>query len=87
MEAKLSPAQAKGILGVLRGIISDPSGSPSSKRVIVMAFSILVGVGYFADLFYGMTVDKTMVDAIMYIIIAGLGITGAEKFAPAAPAE
>jgi hypothetical protein len=48
---------------------------------------VLVCVGYIANLFWDHTVDQFMFDAMMYIVIASLGITGAEKFAPKAPTE
>jgi hypothetical protein len=40
-----------------------------------------------ANLFWDYTVDQFMFDAVMYIVIASLGITGAEKFAPKPPTD
>lgn len=70
------------IVDYLKGIVADGNGVPSSKRVISIVFAILIGVGYCANLFYGYKVDDNLLDAVMMIVIAGLGFTGVEKFAP-----
>ena len=72
----------KRIKEYLKGIMADSHGNPSSKRVVTMIATILMVVGYTANLFWDYTVDQFMFESIMYIVIAGLGITGAEKFAP-----
>ena len=77
----------KKVLDYLKGIVADSHGTPSSKRLISLLFAILIGVGYVANLFYGYKVDDNILDAVMMVVIAGLGFTGVEKFAPrAAPA-
>ena len=68
-------------------MLADGKGNPSSKRWIALVAMILVCVGYVANLFWDYTVEQFMFDAVMYIVIASLGITGAEKFAPKAPTE
>lgn len=75
--------KVKGALEFIKGIISDTQGMPSSKRLIILTFSLLLGVGYCSNLFYGLQVDKELLDAVVYIVVAGLGVTGFEKFAPA----
>lgn len=77
----------KNILGYLKGIMSDSNGSPSSKRLVTLLATILVAVGYIANLFWDYTVEQFMFESMMYIVIAGLGITGAEKFAPKSPTD
>lgn len=67
--------------------MQDGSGSYSSKRLVTMLATILVAVGYIANLFWDYTVEQFMFESMMYIVIAGLGITGAEKFAPKAPVD
>lgn len=69
----------------LKGLLQDPNGSPSSKRFIVILCAILMAVGFLANLFGGYTVEEFMFNAVMYIVIGGMGITGVEKFAPKAP--
>ena len=70
------------IVGYVKGILADSHGSPSSKRVISVGFALLIAVGYIANLFYGKHIDDNILDAVMMIVIAGLGFTGVEKFAP-----
>jgi hypothetical protein len=71
----------KAVVDYLKGILSDSSGLPSSKRVISILFAILIGIAFVANLFGGSAVADNILDAVMLIVIAGLGITGAEKFA------
>ena len=65
----------------LKGIMADSSGNPSSKRVVTLLATLMMIIGYFANLFWDFTVDQFIYESIMYVVIAGLGITGAEKFA------
>jgi hypothetical protein len=74
----------KKAVDYLKGILADSHGSPSSKRVISVVFALLIGIGYVANLFWGYHVDDNLLDAVMMIVIAGLGFTGVEKFAPRA---
>ncbi len=71
----------------LHELISDANGSPSTKRLIIILCTILMATGYIANLFWGYTVEEFMFNAIMYVIIGGMGITGVEKFAPKAPTD
>ena len=66
-----------------KGILADGKGFPSSKRVITFLFSLLMAVAFIANLFYGYNIDAKLLDSVMYIVIAGFGFTGIEKFAPA----
>jgi len=52
----------------------------SSKRVVTVLAFILCGVAFISDLYWGFKVDKASFDAMMYIVIAGLGFTASEKF-------
>ena len=72
----------KNVLGYIKGILSDSHGNPSSKRVVSVLFAVLIGVAFCANLFYGLQVSDNILDAVMLITVAGLGITGMEKFAP-----
>lgn len=76
-----------GVINYIKGMMADGKGSPSSKRWIAMIAMILVCVGYISNLYWDYTVDEFIFNAVMYIVIASLGITGAEKFAPKAPTE
>jgi hypothetical protein len=75
------------VLDYIKGILADGSGAPSSKRVISVIFSILIGAAFVANLGWGLTIDDNILDAVMIVVVAGLGITGIEKFAPRKPQE
>lgn len=74
----------KAVLDYIKGILADGNGSPSSKRIISIVFAILIGVAFVANLFWGYAIADNILDAVMLVVIAGLGITGIEKFAPKA---
>ena len=55
-------------------------GSLSSKRVITLLAFIMCSIAFMADLFTNYTVKDAMFDAMIYLVIAGLGFTASEKF-------
>jgi hypothetical protein len=64
-------------------MVSDgDNGSVSSKRVITLLAFILCGVSFMLDQIMGLKADPRLFDAMMYIVVAGLGFTASEKFAP-----
>ena len=69
------------ILAYLKGIMGDSDGSPSSKRFISVGCVFLVAIAFCGSLFYGLKVEDNVLNTVMAIAIAGLGMTGAEKFA------
>lgn len=72
----------KAIVDYIKGMLADGHGNPSSKRIIATLFAVLIAVGFIANVFYGYKIDDNILDAVMVITVAGLGITGIEKFAP-----
>jgi hypothetical protein len=63
-------------------MVSDgENGSVSSKRVITLLAFILCGVSFMLDQIMGYKADPKLFDAMMYIVVAGLGFTASEKFA------
>lgn len=68
-------------------VLQDSNGTYSSKRMVTVLAVVLITIGYIANLFWDYTVEQFMFESIMYIVIAGLGITGAEKFAPKSPTQ
>lgn len=62
----------------------DDATAISSKRVVTFLAFLLCAVGFLADLFFEFTITAAIFDSMMYIVIAGLGFTGLEKFAPKA---
>lgn len=72
------------MLSNLKGMLADSHDSTmlSTKRVIVFLAFIAIIVSYFVDQFTTHKVSTGLFESMMWIVIAGLGITGVEKFAP-----
>ncbi len=76
------------IMNILYNILSDETKTNiSSKRVVTMLAFVLFAIGFIAELFWNYSVKPAMLEAVMYIIIAGLGFTASEKFASKAGKE
>jgi hypothetical protein len=71
------------LVSIFQSTISDDG--ISSKRVVTFLAFIFCSIAFFADLFFGLKVDKNLYDGMMYIAIAGLGVTASEKFASKPP--
>lgn len=69
----------------IKKILADNGDNPSMKRVVTMICALLIATGYIANLFWRFTIDEFIFNSVMYIVIAGFGFTGVEKFAPKAP--
>ena len=70
------------ILGKLKGMLAEGDGKLSNKRVITLLSTIMLVVAFVANVFMNKHVDDNILNAIMFVIIGGMGITGMEKFAP-----
>ena len=57
------------------------TGDVSSKRVVTFIAFLLCATGFLANLFLKLKIDEFIFNAMMYIVVAGLGFTGLEKFA------
>ena len=66
----------------LRSMLSDNTDAVSSKRVITFLSFLLCAVAFIVDLGWDLKVDFPVFQSMMYIVIAGLGFTASEKFAP-----
>lgn len=55
--------------------------SVSSKRVVTFLAFVLCTVAFISELFWNYKVSAETFDAMMYIVIAGLGFTASERFA------
>ena len=65
---------------MLRTMLSqDPA--VSSKRVITFLAFLLCAAAFIA-MILGHPIDQKLFDSMMFIVIAGLGFTASEKFAP-----
>jgi hypothetical protein len=56
-------------------------GSWSSKRIVTFLAFVFCSIAFFANLFFDRKIDANIFDGMMYIAIAGLGVTVTEKFA------
>jgi hypothetical protein len=54
--------------------------SVSSKRTVTLVAFLLCAAGFVGDLVWDKKVDPNVYEAMMYIVIAGLGFTASEKF-------
>jgi hypothetical protein len=70
------------ILGQLKGMLAEGDGKLSNKRVITLLSTIMLVVAFVANVFMNKHVDDNILNAIMFVIVGGMGITGMEKFAP-----
>jgi len=73
----------KQIIAGLKSMLSDShdDNALSSKRIIAFLAFIFCAVGFFVDLFSDYTITQGVYDSMMWIVVAGLGFTGLEKFA------
>jgi hypothetical protein len=63
-------------------LADSDDGSVSSKRVITLLAFLLCSVSFMVDQFSNYKANSHLFDSMMYIVIAGLGFTATEKFAP-----
>jgi hypothetical protein len=75
-----------GFLTYLKNMMSE-NGNPSSKRMVAVVSTLLIAIGYIANLFWDFTIEEFIFNGVMYIVIGTLGITGVEKFAPKKPTK
>jgi hypothetical protein len=65
---------------IVKMLCGEGETNPSSKRVITLLAFILVAIGFVTELFFEKKVSATTFDAMMYIVLGGLGLTASEKF-------
>lgn len=70
------------VINYAKSMLADANGEASTKRFITLIFAILIGIGYCANLFCGLQISDNILDAVMFVVVAGFGFTGVEKFAP-----
>ncbi len=58
------------------------NGTVSSKRVITLLAFILCAISMISEQFFNYKLNDAAFESMMYIVIAGLGFTASEKFAP-----
>lgn len=65
---------------LIKMLCGENEANPSSKRVITLLAFVLVAIGFLAELFFEKKVSPETFDAMMYIVLGGLGFTASEKF-------
>jgi hypothetical protein len=74
----------------VKGLLKDSHNNTLSSKRVVVLFSVLMMItGFVGNMFYGLQVAEHIYNAIMYVVVTGLGMTGLEKFAklPAGPTD
>ena len=74
----------------VKGLLKDShNNTVSSKRVVVFLSVLMLIAGFVGNMFYGLQVAEHIYNAIMYVVVTGLGMTGLEKFAkpPSGPTD
>lgn len=71
------------MLEAIKSMFADGvNASVSSKRVVTFLAFSLCAAGFLTNLLGGYKIDEFIYNSMMYIVVAGLGFTGLEKFAP-----
>jgi hypothetical protein len=65
---------------LIKTLSGEGENNPSSKRVITFLAFLLLSTGFIAELFFERKLNPQTFDAIMYIVLGGLGFTASEKF-------
>ena len=65
---------------MIKMLSGEGETNPSSKRIITFLAFLLVATGFLAELFFEKKVSPQTFDAMMYIVLGGLGFTASEKF-------
>lgn len=65
---------------LIKALSGEGESNPSSKRLITFLAFLLLATGVIAELFFERKLNPQTLDAIMYIVLGGLGFTASEKF-------
>lgn len=65
---------------MIQMLTAEGEQQPSSKRFITFLAFLLLATGFIAELFFEKKLNPQTLDAIMYIVLGGLGFTATEKF-------
>jgi len=63
-------------------MLTDNNDTVSSKRVITFLAFLLCAAAFISETWFGTHIDAPIFNSLMYIVVAGLGFTASEKFAP-----
>ena len=65
---------------MIKMLSGEGETNPSSKRIITLLAFLLIAIGFLAELLFEKKVSPQTFDAMMYIVLGGLGFTASEKF-------
>ena len=65
---------------MIQMLTAEGEQQPSSKRFITFLAFLLLATGFIAELFFEKKLNPQTLDAIMYVVLGGLGFTATEKF-------
>ena len=69
-------------MNILYSMLKDShDNSVSSKRVITFLAFVLCATAFISNLFWKFQITQFIYDSMIYLAMAGLGVTAAEKFA------
>jgi hypothetical protein len=69
-------------MSFFKSLLQDgEDGTWSSKRVVTFFAFVFCSIAFFANLFFNLEVNEYMFEGMMFIAIAGLGVTVTERFA------
>jgi hypothetical protein len=69
-------------MSFFKSLLQDgEDGTWSSKRVVTFLAFVFCSIAFFANLFFNLEVNEYMFEGMMFIAIAGLGVTVTERFA------
>lgn len=64
----------------MKQVIQDVDGRLSSKRIITLISMVTLIILFAVDIFTKFSVSENILNVLEWIIIAGLGIVGSERF-------
>lgn len=67
---------------IIKMLSGEGENNPSSKRVITFLAFLLLSMAFVCELILDLKVSAQTFEAMMYIVLGGLGFTASEKFSP-----
>lgn len=66
-------------MNYIKEMLSDGTGTASSKRLITVLSAILIVIGFMVSLFTSYKIPEYIYTDVMYLVLAGMGVSGAEN--------
>jgi hypothetical protein len=73
----------------IKSIVCDShdDNAISSKRVVTILAFLFCSIAFFANLFFGKTMDAFIYETMAWIVLGGFGSTVVEKFSKTEPSS